>query len=61
MTKRDDVPLEKNWHHWKEKYEMECRARDTERNELKSQVLMWMQHSITLGQVFAHLLLQGRR
>lgn len=48
MTARE-VPLERNWKHWKEKYEMEQEAHIATRRERDHQISLWMQHAITLG------------
>lgn len=36
-----DPPLEQNWKHWKEKYEMEQRSHERTREEHKVTLLRW--------------------
>lgn len=55
MATPKQVPLERDFKHWKEKYETEVRAHNTTRNNLQYQVLEWQAHAKLLGQLLMHL------
>lgn len=58
MTK--EVPFEKDWRHWKEKYEMEVRARETDKSRWIETVKAWNQHSFILSAALSAFLPKSR-
>lgn len=47
MTK--DLPLERDYKHWKELYEMLQRKRETEIRQWQDTVAAWQNHAMTLS------------
>ena len=50
------VPLERDWKHWKELYEMQKAKREEDARRFNRQIELWMQHSISLGKMIERLL-----
>jgi hypothetical protein len=57
---KTEVPLEKDYKHWKELYEMAQRKHATEITKWQETATAWQHHALTLGATISRLLSTSR-
>jgi hypothetical protein len=54
---KKEVPLEQNWKHWKEKYEMECEKHQQTRQIHDAEWVRWRECAASLVKALSSLLI----